>query len=335
MKLNINVIISNHFSSTRCCLWVIPGLLTQSIVEPATTAISGMSNVNAEFHLFHGITPAFISTLIIWILGILLLLTFSYWIRLLHAQPTRLTLNHWYDSTGKYLPNYSANMTNSYVNGYVRDSLVIIFGMLIVVTIVTLLSVPFDFNFKDINNIHIYEIAILILLIIAAFMVVIAKSRLFSVIMLGVVGYSVSVLFVFFKAPDLALTQFVVESISTALFLLCFYHLPNLNRYNETRSFKLTNALISIGVGLVVIILGLIAYGNRHFTSIGEYYKAHVYDLAHGKNMVNVILVDFRGMDTLFESSVLGIAGLGVYTMIKLRRKHQSSEVKSDEQTEQ
>ena len=131
------------------------------------------------------------------------------------------------------------------------------------------------------------------------------------------VGYSVSVLFVFFKAPDLALTQFVVESIS-ALFLLCFYHLPNLNRYNETRSFKLTNALISIGVGLVVIILGLIAYGNRHFTSIGEYYKAHVYDLAHGKNMVNVILVDFRGMDTLFESSVLGIAGLGVYTMIKL-----------------
>ena len=45
-----------------------------------------MSNVNAEFHLFHGITPAFISTLIIWILGILLLLTFSYWIRLLHAH---------------------------------------------------------------------------------------------------------------------------------------------------------------------------------------------------------------------------------------------------------
>ena len=84
----------------------------------------------------------------------------------LTRSPTRLTLNHWYDSTGKYLPNYS-NMTNSYVNGYVRDSLVIIFGMLIVVTIATLLSVPFDFNFKDINNIHIYEIAILILLIIA------------------------------------------------------------------------------------------------------------------------------------------------------------------------
>ncbi|MEJ7304366.1 hydrogen gas-evolving membrane-bound hydrogenase subunit E, partial [Staphylococcus caprae] len=74
-------------------------------------------------------------------------------------------------------------------------------------------------------------------------------------------------------------------------------------------------------------------YGNRHFESITKFYQEHVFDLAHGKNMVNVILVDFRGMDTLFESSVLGIAGLGVYTMIKLRlkQKNQSSEVNDHE----
>ena len=151
--------------------------------------------------------------------------------------------------------------------------------------------------------------------------------------MLSAVGYAISVLFIFFKAPDLALTQFVVESISTALFLLCFYHLPNLNRYNEKPTFKMTNAIISISVGLTVITLGLIGYGNRHFGSITKFYQEHVYDLAHGKNMVNVILVDFRGMDTLFESSVLGIAGLGVYTMINLRLKqqNQSSEVNDHE----
>lgn len=309
-----------------------PGLLTHSIIEPATKAISGISTVHAEFHMFHGITPAFISTLTIWIVGIILLFTFNYWIRLLKAQPDNLKLNYWYDTTGKWLPNHSASLTNYYVNGYVRDSLVFIFGTLIVLTLITLVSVPFSFNFKNINTIHIYEMIIIIILTISAFLVVTATSRLFSIIMLSVVGYAVSVLFVFFKAPDLALTQFVVESISTGLFLLCFYHLPNLNRYNEKTSFKLTNAIISIGVGLVVTILGLIAYGNRHFSSIGEYYKAHVYDLAHGKNMVNVILVDFRGMDTLFESSVLGIAGLAVYTMIKLRSKrNKTSEVESNE----
>ena len=108
--------------------------------------------------------------------------------------------------------------------------------------------------------------------------------------------------------------------------------MPNLNRYNESPAFKINNAIISAGVGLVVIILGLIGYGNRHFLQL-QILQDHVYDLAHGKNMVNVILVDFRGMDTLFESSVLGIAGLGVYTMIKLRLKqrNQSSEVNDHE----
>ena len=56
------------------------------------------------------------------------------------------------------------------------------------------------------------------------------------------------------------------------------------------------------------------------FTSISEYYIKNVYDLAAGKNMVNVILVDFRGFDTLFESSVLAIAGIGIYTLIRLRK---------------
>ena len=57
-------------------------------------------------------------------------------------------LNYWYDTTGKWLPNHSASLTNYYVNGYVRDSLVFIFGTLIVLTLITLVSVPFSFNFK-------------------------------------------------------------------------------------------------------------------------------------------------------------------------------------------
>nr|WP_238393490.1 Na+/H+ antiporter subunit A [Staphylococcus saccharolyticus] len=310
-----------------------PSLLTQSIIEPASQAISQSKELTAEFHLFHGITPAFLSTLSIYVIGTLLLVTFSYWIHLLEAQPDYLKLNYWYDSSGQHIPGYSENITHSYVTGFSRNNLAIILGTLIVLTIVTLLSVPLSIDFKDVSHLRIFEGGILLFLLVAASFIVFAKSRLFSIIMLSAVGYAISVLFIFFKAPDLALTQFVVESISTALFLLCFYHLPNLNRYNEKPTFKMTNAIISIGVGLTVITLGLIGYGNRHFGSITKFYQEHVYDLAHGKNMVNVILVDFRGMDTLFESSVLGIAGLGVYTMIKLRLKqqNQSSEVNDHE----
>ncbi|WP_251519330.1 Na+/H+ antiporter subunit A [Staphylococcus sp. Marseille-Q6910] len=303
-----------------------PSILSSSIIEPAVNAISMKDNAHAEFHMFHGFTPAFFTTLGIYVVGILLILSFAYWVRVLKAQPTQLTIKYWYDKLGEWTPQFSKKLTNSYVTGFTRNNLLIIFAALIILTIVTLSVTPFHINFKDVSAVRPFELIIVVLIITATAMIIFAHSRLFSIIMASAVGYAVAIFFIFFGAPDLALTQFVVETISTALFLLCFYHLPNLNRHQETQSFKWLNVIISVGVGIVVTVIGLIAYGNRHFGSIGEFYKTHVYDLAHGKNMVNVILVDFRGTDTLFESSVLGIAGLGVYTMIKLRTKNKAND---------
>ncbi|QLK85612.1 Na+/H+ antiporter subunit A [Staphylococcus sp. 17KM0847] len=301
-----------------------PSIVSAPFVEPATKAIANVDNVQAEFHMWHGFTPAFFATLTIYGIGLLLLLTFKYWVPFLRAIPKNVTLNHWYDQTARYTPYYATQITRTYMTGFIRNNLVIIFFMMILLTFVTLAFVPFSWDFVKVSPIRLYEFISIITITIAATMIVFARSRLFSIIMLSAVGYSMAIFFIFFNAPDLALTQFVVETISTALFLLCFYHLPNMSRYNESTSYKLGNIIISIGVGAVVTVLGLIAYGNRHFDSISEFYKKHVYDLAEGKNMVNVILVDFRGTDTLFESAVLGIAGMGIYTLIKLRAKHKN-----------
>ncbi|WP_436855273.1 Na+/H+ antiporter subunit A [Staphylococcus caeli] len=313
-----------------------PSLLTGSIIEPAVNAIGHTSGTTAEIHMFHGFTPAFLSTLGIYIVGIALIVTFAYWVKLLQQHPTKLTINYWYDKFGSVTPSYSGKFTDAYVTGFTRNNLVIIFASLVVISIVTLIVTPFSIDFKDVSAIRPFELIIVVLIITAASMIIFAKSRLFSIIMASAVGYSVAIFFIFFGAPDLALTQFVVESISTALFLLCFYHLPNLNRHKETREFKVVNIIIAVSTGIIVTILGLIAYGNRHYASIAAFYKEHVYDLAHGTNMVNVILVDFRGTDTLFESAVLGIAGLGVYTMIKLRSNTTKNDKggKNVEQTE-
>ncbi|KIX90609.1 cation:proton antiporter [Staphylococcus microti] len=301
-----------------------PSLVSAPFVEPAAKAIANVDTVHAEFHMWHGFTPAFFATLIIYIVGAVLLVTFKYWVPVLRKLPKALTLNHWYDQTGRYTPYYATQITRTYMTGFIRNNLVIIFSMMILITFVTLVFVPFTFDFVKVSPVRLYEMISVITIIVAATMIMFARSRLFSIIMLSAVGYSMAIFFIFFNAPDLALTQFVVETISTALFLLCFYHLPNMSRYNETTSYKIGNIIVSIGVGAVVTILGLIAYGNRHFDSISSFYKEHVYDLAQGKNMVNVILVDFRGLDTLFESSVLGIAGMGIYTLIKLRAKHKN-----------
>ncbi len=313
-----------------------PSIVSAPLVEPAVKSIANTNEVSASFHLWHGFTPALIATLVIYVVGAVLILTAKRWVPILRGIPNALTLNHWYNQTGRYTPYYATQITRTYMTGFNRNNLVIIFFMMILLTFVTLIFVPFTVDFMKVSPIRLYEFVSVITITIAAIMIIFARSRLFSIIMLSAVGYSMAIFFIFFNAPDLALTQFVVETISTALFLLCFYHLPNMSRYNESVRYRVVNMIISIGVGAVVIVLGLIAYGNRHFESISEFYKAHVYDLAEGKNMVNVILVDFRGTDTLFESSVLGIAGMGIYTLIKLRAKHKNGyeRVEKVEQTE-
>ncbi|HCT0385970.1 TPA: Na+/H+ antiporter subunit A [Staphylococcus pseudintermedius] len=313
-----------------------PSIVSAPLVEPAVKSIANTNEVSASFHLWHGFTPALIATLVIYVVGAVLILTAKRWVPILRGIPNALTLNHWYNQTGRYTPYYATQITRTYMTGFNRNNLVIIFFMMIVLTFVTLIFVPFTVDFMKVSPIRLYEFVSVITITIAVIMIIFARSRLFSIIMLSAVGYSMAIFFIFFNAPDLALTQFVVETISTALFLLCFYHLPNMSRYNESVRYRVVNIIISIGVGAVVIVLGLIAYGNRHFESISEFYKAHVYDLAEGKNMVNVILVDFRGTDTLFESSVLGIAGMGIYTLIKLRAKHKNGyeRVEKVEQTE-
>ena len=133
------------------------------------------------------------------------------------------------------------------------------------------------------------------------------------------VGYSVALFFVIFKAPDLALTQLVIETISVALFLLAFKHLPALNNHGETKPNKLMNLIIAAGVGITVMLVAISAHSQKLILSISQYYKDTVATEAGGGNIVNVILVDYRGFDTLFEITVLSIAGIGVLAMIKLR----------------
>ena len=85
--------------------------------------------------------------------------------------------------------------------------------------------------------------------------------------------------------------------------------------------FHVGRAIVSIGVGVMVTLVALSAHSQKLVDSISTYYKETVYSLAGGGNIVNVILVDYRGFDTLFEITVLGIAGMGIYAMIKLRLK--------------
>src|SRR5699024_7838154 len=180
------------------------------------------------------------------------------------------------------------------------------------------------------SSIKSYALLTAIILTITVVMIVLAKKRLFAIISLVGVADSVAFMIIIFKAPDLALTQLVIETISVALFLLSVHHLPKLKRYGETKGFRLGNFIVALGVGIRMTLLALSAQSEKLVDSISQFYKDTVLDEAGGGNIVNVILVDYRGFDTLFEIAVLAIAGIGVYCMIRLQptRKEKTNESK-------
>jgi len=159
-----------------------------------------------------------------------------------------------------------------------------------------------------------------LLMVLATFFTVHSNSRLRSILSLGVVGFSMAMLFTFFGAPDLAMTQLVIETLTIILLALAFYHLPTF-RHNSAPRTRAVDLVIAIGGGLMITLLVLAALVVQTPTPVSDYYLEQSYAHAHGRNVVNVILVDFRALDTLGEITVLTIAALGATALLKLRPK--------------
>lgn len=306
-------------------IFFIPNQVGDWLIKPAVAAIqpflyAAPSDIDIHVSAWHGIQPEFLMTLGIFLIGGILFWTLRKWQRAYDLFPDAISLNRLYDSF-MYLSDGGANRFSAlYMTGFIRSYLVYMFGFFTMIVLSTLvLTDAFSFSTADLAPIGFYEIVILIALIAGTVTILFSRSRLTAIIALGAVGYSVALFFVIFRAPDLALTQLVIETISVALFLLAFYYLPKNSKAEERVGFKLGNAFIALGVGVTMTLVALSAHSQKILPSISEYYKETVYSEAGGGNIVNVILVDYRGFDTLFEITVLGIAGIAIITMIKLR----------------
>jgi len=175
------------------------------------------------------------------------------------------------------------------------------------------------------TEIRFYEAALAVIILIAAAVAVRTTSRLTAIAALGIVGYGIALIFLLFNAPDLAMTQFLIESLTVILFVLAFYHLPQFSQLTSNRN-RIVHAFISILFGSLMAVLVLSAVGITIFPKISGYFLENAYILAHGRDVVNVILVDFRGIDTLGEITVLAIAAIGAFALLKLRKETQINE---------
>lgn len=163
-----------------------------------------------------------------------------------------------------------------------------------------------------------HELVLAALIILAAVWAAWSPSRLGAIASLGVTGYGVALMYFMYGAPDLALTQFLIETLTVVLFVLAFYHLPRFSAFS-TAAAEVRDAVIAVATGALMTVLVLLAVGTHAPRALSAYFAAQSLALAHGRNVVNVILVDFRGLDTLGETVVLAVAGIGVYVLLKLR----------------
>ncbi len=137
-----------------------------------------------------------------------------------------------------------------------------------------------------------------------------ARKRLPAIAALGSMGMGMTLFFIVSQAPDLALTQFLVEILAVVLLVVAFRHLPDF--VGEPIKIQSARLVISMLTGLTMMVLTLVALSTDYGQRISYWYGLNALNQGHGANVVNVILVDFRALDTLGEITVLSIAALGV-----------------------
>ncbi len=146
-------------------------------------------------------------------------------------------------------------------------------------------------------------------------------ERIKAVLISGAVGLVVTMVFIGFSAPDLALTQITVDVVTTVLLLMSLSLLPQLTPYESSPTRRWRDAIIALGGGLGIATIAWLIMTRDH-NSISWFFLQQSIPLGGGTNVVNVILVDFRGFDTFGEITVLGIAAIGVLSLMDGMRAH-------------
>jgi multicomponent Na+:H+ antiporter subunit A len=163
-------------------------------------------------------------------------------------------------------------------------------------------------------------LGVLVMMAVSAVFAMTSTSRLAALASLGLTGYGIAFLFANYGAPDLAITQVLVETLTIVFFMTALRHLPRIREMSPART-RLMDAGLAGVAGALVSLLVLLSMHLELAPTISSRLAEWSYTQAHGRNVVNVILVDFRALDTLGEIVVLGIAALGVVILLGAARR--------------
>jgi multicomponent K+:H+ antiporter subunit A len=294
---------------------VFPNFIIDDILKAASFAVLGGYVPEFKVALWHGFNLPLLMSAIAVIGGLFIYTQRRYLFQFQASMPS-LNAKKTFDDSIYLITKWSQRKINDIENGSLQRYLMLMFVFVLLFAGWPLFEMHQLGGQKELTPIDLHNAIGAALLMIGAISTVIwYRARVVSLLMISVVGLMVSVVFTRFSAPDLALTQLTVEVVTIVLLMLALFFLPQ-HSPKESSSTRVVRDLgISAALGVVVASI-CYALITRPLESISEFFLANAKTGGGGTNVVNVILVDFRGFDTLGEICVLGIAALGIYKLL-------------------
>ena len=289
--------------------WTLNGPLSR-----AATATAGVS-VDVSLSIWHGLTPALA-------LSVLTTTAIAAAYAMREAVRTRTWRSRYgtedlYDGLLSVLNTVSRMIAPALHSASLRTYIMVIVATSVVIGGAALMTDPGLGSAVPRTSVMAHDVLIVLIIIAGAIAATVARSTMAAVLCLGTVGYGVAMMFLGFGAPDLAMTQFSVETLTVLIYVLVFRRFRGLGELSP-RFVRARDGLIAAAIGVLIGGLLLSVATTETAPRLKEYFAEFGPTVGHGRNIVNVILVDFRAFDTLGEITVLATAAIGVRALRRL-----------------
>ncbi|MCF6305154.1 MAG: DUF4040 domain-containing protein, partial [Rhodobacteraceae bacterium] len=295
---------------------IFPKFFAGGLLAVASGATIGGELPYYSLKLWHGFNAAFYMSVIAVIGGGLLLTQQRWMAKIWDATPrpeAKVLFDHLITAFVRLAAWISGGLHNGAISRYLAIFVVITVGL----GVVGFTGGSYAAGTREMLPIPFLAAVTWVLLVVASGAIVVYhRERFLALVLLGIIGIAVSLGFVYLSAPDLAMTQISVEIVTIMLLLLALNFLPKKTPVESGNMRRLRDGFIALTAGGGIAALAY-AFMTRDFSSISEFHLANSYIGGGGTNVVNVILVDFRGYDTFGEIIVLGIAGLLIFALME------------------
>ncbi|MEM7566061.1 MAG: hydrogen gas-evolving membrane-bound hydrogenase subunit E [Pseudomonadota bacterium] len=307
-------------------LGLLPGLASNAFLTDAVSAAAG-ETIIVDLKLWHGLTPYLGLSVLAVTFGALI----AWRWRSLNAalasrrMPTAIHAERLSDRAAAGVLNGGRALTARLQNGSLRKYAwvpLLAFALVIALALVSggMALPPFDLTERP------YLILIVAVLVAGSFVAATARSFLAVLIAIGLVGYALGVLFLKKGAPDLAFTQFAVETVFVVVAAAVLVRMPLQVLEPRVQGERRADAALALSIGVLGTLVALAMMGEPFDPRISDYFREVSLPEAFGRNVVNVVIVDFRALDTLGEIAVVALAALAAFGVMRGLRARRTIE---------